>query len=140
MEKASAENPKLNGAAEAAIKTVKNIYKKSWMNSVSKEEALFLLHATPRHAGSLSPMRLFHNHEIRIPQLLALPDLRDEQAYGEAVNKEKFHKKAKANERIEKFDTSPLELTVGLQVVMRDAVSKRWEIPATMVRLGDRLT
>ena len=80
-------------------------------------------------------MRLFHNREIRIPQLPALPDLRDEQACGEAVNQGKFHKKAKANERVEKFDTSPLELTISLQVVMRDAVSKRWEIPATVVSL-----
>ena len=31
MEKASAENPKSNGAAEAAVKTVKNIFKKNWM-------------------------------------------------------------------------------------------------------------
>ena len=47
MEKASAENPKLNGATEAAVKTVKNIFKKSRMDGVSREEALFLLQATP---------------------------------------------------------------------------------------------
>ena len=52
-----------------------------------------------------------------------------------AVNQGKFDKKAKANEKIEKFDTSPLELTVGLQVVMRDTVSKRQDIPATVVSL-----
>ena len=80
-------------------------------------------------------MRLFHNREVQIPQLPALTDLRDEQACAGTVNQCKFEKKAKANQRVERLDTSPLELEVGLDVVMRDPISKCWDIPGTVVSI-----
>ena len=49
------------------------------------------------------------------------------------MNKCKFHTKENINKRTERLDTSPLDLEVGLRVLLRDRTSKQWEIPGTVV-------
>ena len=133
MEKSSVENPQSNGASEAGVKQAKEIFKKVRMEGQSKEEALFMLQGTPRAPGMLSPMRLFHGREPRIPELPALTDLRDESAAACAMNQNKLDKKTRANLKTERFDTSPLDLEIGLQVVMRNPKSNLWDIKGTVV-------
>ena len=47
LEKSSAGNPQSNGASEAGVKQAKGIFKKAQMEGCSKEEALFMMQATP---------------------------------------------------------------------------------------------
>ena len=118
IEKSSIENTQSNSASEAGVKQAKGIFAKARMEGRSKEEALFMLQATPQVPGMLSPMRLFHGREPRIPELPALTDLRDEAAGASAMNQNKLDKKTRANLKTERFDTSPLDLEIGLQVLM----------------------
>merc|ERR1712059_119700 len=135
LQNASAGNPQSNGTAENAVKQTKGIFKKARMQGCSKEEALFMLQATPHSAGSLSPMRLFHGREIWVPQLPALSDWKDETACTNALNQNKLDKKTRANLKVERFDTSPMDLRIGLEVVMRDPKSNLWDIKGTVVSI-----
>ena len=80
-------------------------------------------------------MRLFHNREVRIPQLPALSDFRDKTACASALNQNKLDKKTQANLKVERFDTSPMDLRIGLEVVMRDPKSNLWDIKGTVVSI-----
>ena len=85
--------------------------------------------------GSLSHARIFHNREIRIPELPKLEDGLDELACGEAINKGKLSQKERNNSKTERLDTLPFKLAVGLRVLMRDTVSKKWSIPGYVVSI-----
>ena len=135
LEKASAGNPQSNGAAEAGVKQAKGIFMKARMEGCSQEEALFMMQATPRAPGSLSPMRLFHGREVRIPQLPALSDLRDKAACASTLNQNKLDKKTWENLKVEQFDTSPMDLKIGLEVAMMNPKSNLWDIKGTVVNI-----
>ena len=121
LEKSSVENPQSNGASKASVKQVKQVFAKCHLEGKSKEEGLFMMQATPRGVGLLSPMRLFYCREPRIPSLPACSDLRDKAAAGGARNQNKFERKERANLKTERIDTSPMELEVGLKVIMRNS-------------------
>ena len=135
LEKSSVENPQSNGASDIGVKQVKGIFAKARMEGRSKEEGLFMLQTTPRAPGMLSPMRLFYGREPRIPELPGLVDLRDEAASACAKNQNKLDRKTRANTKTERLDTSPLDLEIGLQVVMRNPKTNLWDIKGTIVSI-----
>ena len=85
-------------------------------------------------------MRLFYCREPRIPNLPGCTDLWDEAAAGEARNQNKFERKERANLKTEHLDTSPLDLEVGLKVVMRNSKTNRWDVKGEVIsiRAGGR--
>ena len=99
-----------------------------------------MMQATPRGVGLLSPIRLFYYREPRTPSLPACSDLRDEAAAGGARNQNKFERKERANLKTERLDTSPMELEVGLKVIMRNSKTNRWDVKGEVisVRPGGR--
>ena len=133
VEKSSVENPQSNGASEASVKQVKQVFAKCVLEGKSKQEGLFVMQATPRGVGLLSPMHLFYCCEPRIPSLLACTDLRDEAAAGGARNQNKFERKEWANLKTERLDTSPMELEVGLKIIMRNSKTNRWDVKGEVI-------
>ena len=140
LEKSSAENPQSNGASEAAVKQVKQVFAKCTLEGRSKEEGLFMLQATPRRVGQLSPMRLFYCREPRVPGLPCCTDLRDEKAAGQARNMGKLEAKERANLQTQRLDTSPMDLATGMKVIMRNSKTNKWDVKGEVisVRPGGR--
>ena len=121
FETSLAENPQLNGGSEANIKIVKTILRKCALAGKDREEALFNLLCAPREVGNLNPVRLFYNRERGIPELPKISDSLYERTAGMTINKRKQAAKEQAASDTERFYTSPLELKVGMNVVLRGA-------------------
>ena len=119
--------------------TVETLMKKSIEEDSQWRETLYILQLTPRTPEGMSPARLFFQRQLRIPHLPTLPDSREEQYEARQMLKKKNKAKQARNEKIKKGE-APVELKLGLRVLLQDMSSKLWDMPGmvTSVREGNR--
>ena len=108
-----------NGRVERSIGIVKDLLAKTQRSSESFREAWFALQNTPHTAEGFSPARLFYGRILRDPHLPQLEDDLDERVGRDTIQANKERRKRKKNEEKRRLNTSPVELKVGMNVILQ---------------------
>ena len=127
----SAEYPQSNGLAEAAVKQVKGLLKKTTKLDQSFKLALLEYRNTPRSDG-FSPAEMFFGRRQRtlLPALPVQPNL----TFAEAA---RGLKREIAKEKFDEHTTSLPKFHPGDRVIMQDSRSKEWAHPGVVVEVRE---
>ena len=122
-------NPRANGLAEAAVKTVKNMLKKCLEKGEDVERALYEWRNLPREHG-FSPSQLLFGRRQRM--LLLQPDSAYEQVSFEKAALAKDKQFDAQGVRYDKDKVSLLVLSIGQLVRVQDKKNGQWQALATV--------
>ena len=101
---------------------IKNLLDKTLRSDENFPRAWFCLQNTPHSSEGMSPAHLFYRRLVKNPLLHQLSDGYDETARGDALHANREKKKKKKNENKNSVDTNPLEVKVGMHVLLQGVI------------------
>ena len=132
-ELSSAYHAQSNGLAEAAVKNVKMILKKTGSFNEAFQDALCAFRNTPRAADGLSPAHLMFHRNLKEPGLPVHPDLLSLRAPEAQLPREQERKRT--NEKLGGREYTPL--AVGEQVLIQDTKTKEWSTEGRIISVRE---
>ena len=101
---------------------IKNLLDKTLRSDENFPRAWFCLQNTPHSSEGMYPAHLLYRRLVKNPLLHQLSDRYDETARGGALHANREKKMKKKNENKNSVDTNPLEVKVGMHVLLQGVI------------------